>query len=294
MQLTLLTREELKEIPSASGIEIINDSIYVIGDNSIFLYVLNKKYEIKDKILIASPDNAVNDIIPKAKKHDYEAMASVEIGNDKLLLIFGSGSKSPERDSLAIVSLDKKTPPKTYSLKNFYETIRAYTTLNPEEMNIEAAVTHNNCLYLFNRGKNRVLECALNDFRNHIENEAPAPLLKAYKINLPSAGLLQAGFSGATIISKENKIVFTASIENTANWIEDGEIMGSYIGIIDLRHLKDNYTPPCILIGEKKQSLKIKVESIAVLSSAAGKANLLLVTDSDGAVSEIISAQLAD
>lgn len=104
---------------------------------------------------------------------------------------------------------------------------------------------------------------------------------------------MQAKFSGASFMPYENKIIFTASIENNVNPVADGEIFGSYIGIIHTEELKDNYQPECVILADKNQHLKIKVESVEILTKHnAGKSKLLLVTDSDGGDSEIIKVRL--
>ena len=108
MKLELLNWQELEHIPSASGIELINDLLYIIGDNSAFLYVLDSSYSIIDKIQIASTANTLDGIIPKSLKPDYEAMVSARLGKEIVLLVFGSGSKSPERDVLAIINPETK------------------------------------------------------------------------------------------------------------------------------------------------------------------------------------------
>src|SRR4051812_48751602 len=105
MKLTLLSRQILHNIPSASGIEIINNSIYVIGDNSPWLFILDDKYQLKGKWQIAPTENLTEGKIPKPLKPDFEAMTGITWNSEKGLLIFGSGSKSPERDVLVWVNV---------------------------------------------------------------------------------------------------------------------------------------------------------------------------------------------
>lgn len=66
------------------------------------------------------------------------------------------------------------------------------------------------------------------------------------------------------------------------------------MGIIPMEELKDNFQPDCVLLEVKDQTLKIKVESVEVLSNDdPGKPELVLVTDGDGGVSELIRVRLA-
>ena len=291
MQSEILSRQELPSVPSASGIEIIDGAIYLIGDNSPFLFQLDSNYSLKEKIEIVSAGEAANGIIPKSVKPDYEAMATAKQENETVLLIFGSGSKSPERDSLLIIH-PRSNKADHHSLTGFYKEIKATANLTSEELNIEAAAIRNNTLYLFNRGKNVIIECSFSELMNHLTKKSKSPALKSYRIMLPASDKWKAGFSGATI--SNDKIVFTASVENTINWIDDGEIIGSYVGIMPLDELKDNYSPACFPIREKNKVLNIKAESVAVLSHVDNNIDLLLVTDSDGGASEIIGMRLME
>src|SRR5690606_31605005 len=101
---------------------------------------------------------------------------------------------------------------------------------------------------------------------------------------------MEAGFSGATIL--QNKLIFTASVEDTPNAIDDGEILGSYVGIIDLQHLTDQMQPPCVRVSDDSRPLHIKVEAVAVTASTDTRAELLLFTDPDGGHSELLKATL--
>ncbi|MEO6346856.1 MAG: hypothetical protein ABIO60_03010 [Aquaticitalea sp.] len=84
-------------------------------------------------------------------------------------------------------------------------------------------------------------------------------------------------------------MAFTASLENTPNTDDDGEILGSNIGIINLENLKDGYQPQCIQIETNSQPITIKVESVEVIKVIGPKElKLVLVTDSDGGDSELI------
>ena len=120
MKLTIISQKTLGHIPSASGIEIIDDAIYVMGDNSPWLFKLNKSYKLTGKLSIASGKNLVNREIPKSLKPDFEAMTSIGPDKNKKLLLFGSGSKSPQRDIMLQINVCGKSRIKTYSLKKLY------------------------------------------------------------------------------------------------------------------------------------------------------------------------------
>jgi hypothetical protein len=294
LQLSLHNRRVLVDIPSASGIELIADMIFILSDDSPWLFKLNTKLDIVEKIQLTDPLPTFGSIISKELKLDLEAMTRIGHDEHTELLIFGSGSKSPNRDVLLRVTT---TPPyiiKKHSLVNFYETVRHTTGLGKVEMNIEAALVIRDKLYLFNRGKNIIIRLNVNEFLSYTEGRGAIPTINFFRLFLPILNGIEAGFSGATSTPDLNQIIFTASIENVTNWVDDGEIFGSYIGILPLAALIHSFTPTCVVITDKENNiLKIKTESIAIHRQVASNCfNLLLVTDNDEGVSELIEAQL--
>jgi hypothetical protein len=295
MNLRLLSRKTLSDIPSASGIEWVKDTLFVMGDNSPSLFKLNERFEVEEKIPIAANILSAGNTIPKALKPDFEAMAYWEQEKKSELWLFGSGSKSPERDVLVRCLACPPYVVTKYSLLAFYEELRKATGLQKEEFNIEAAVIVKQEFFLFNRGKNIIMRMNVDDFMAYIENWCSMPALAFYTFTLPALNGIEAGFSGAAVLPNSNQIVFTASIEHTANWMDDGEIMGSFIGIVSISELNDLLEPCCQVLRDGENNLlKIKIESVAVHpTSSTNRCRLLLVSDSDGGSSELIEAELS-
>jgi len=291
--ITVTGRRVLPDIPSVSGMEFVNGNFFIISDNTPWLYQLNDRYEILDTIQIAPTGNLKGNIFEKQAKPDFEGMALVAVEGKKELFIFGSGSKSPERNLLVCVAIENNNMVRAYCLDTFYQKILSDTKLKREALNIEGIAVKDKYLYLFNRGNNAIWEYELEDFLAYLEGKKTWTEPHVYSILLPKYKNIQAGFSGATAISGEPKIIFTASVENTANWMDDGEVLGSYIGIVDLTQLKDQYQPICIPILKEDKMLKIKAESVCILPEKEQRALcLVMATDSDGGASEIIKARL--
>ncbi len=291
MKFELKAHRELSNIPSASGIELTGKDMYVIGDDSPWLFKLNENFEITDKIRLFPKRQFSDSIIKKMEKPDLEAIAK---GNEagSILYAFGSGSKSPERDLMVEINLSAKTSVE-YSLKGFYSHIRAVAQLKEEQLNIEAAEVYQDQLYLFNRGENLIIKLSLSHFKAYLNDNTPLPPLEIFRINLPEIDGILAGFSGASKDPDHGILFFTATVENTHNWIDDGEVLGSFIGIINLEELKNNMKPDHLAILLDKDLLRIKVESIAVIPPFnKGLAELVLVTDSDGGLSELLRGVL--
>lgn len=231
-------------------------------------------------------------IIGKADKPAFEALEAISMGGQTELLLFGSGSKSPQRDLFIRMSPSREKA-ETWSLTGFYNHLRSSDVMQGSELNIEAVALDESRLLLFNRKKNVLFIYPLTAFLDYLRKGTAYPEPELVELLLPQIDGIEAGISGATIIPGARKIIFTASVENTPNAIDDGEVLGSFVGIIDLEQIKKGQKPPCVLVMEGEQSLRVKVESVTIHHQrAANEVEILLVTDSDGNESEIISAVL--
>ncbi len=280
---------ELKGIPSGSGIVIAKDSYYIIGDDSPTLFVLNKNLEVIQKIALQDTNLVAGNRIPKPLKADYEAL---ELIDENELVIFGSGSKSPQRDVFIRVLLGDEPKTETYIITEFYNYLKSLDIFSDSELNIEAVAYRDGILYLFNRTKNIVLSFPYDAFLKYIQGTSPLPSVQCMHFTLPNINGIEAGFSGAVALKHQSKILFTASVENTSNAYDDGAILGSFIGILDITGtLSDTVVGYCRIPDIKE---KLKVESIAIENEQDdGKAQLILITDDDQGGSEIIKGVLS-
>lgn len=289
MQFSISNQVTLNGIPSGSGIVIANDSYYIIGDDSPTLFVLNKNLEVIQKILLQDTNLADGKRIPKPLKADYEAL---ELIDENELVVFGSGSKSPQRDVFIRVQIGDEPKTETYIITEFYSYVKSLEIFSDSELNIEAVAYRDGVLYLFNRTKNVILFFPYDAFLKYIQGASPLPSVQTRNITLPQLNGIEAGFSGAVALKHQSKILFTASVENTSNAYDDGEILGSFIGIMDITDGLSNTVVECCRIPETKH--KLKVESIAIDHEGDdGKAQLILITDDDKGGSEIIKGVLS-
>jgi len=289
MNLNITQRLVLPKIPSASGIEVLANSIYIIGDNSPWLFQLNLAGETVDQFQIYGQKNTTPDTIPKAVKPDFEAMTVVTLNGTSNFYIFGSASKSPQRELLVRGTPNEPDSWTQFNLSDFFKKLKADCQLSDEDLNIEAAIATHDSLYLFNRGKNAIIQFSLHEFEAFITGKKEVLGFKTNTVELPKINEIQTGFSGAALIPGQDKIIFTASAENTANWIDDGEISGSCVGILDLKNFTILHYA---MFRENDAFLPLKIESVAIRSCTSHKMELLFVSDQDGGVSELISADL--
>lgn len=131
-------------IGSASGLFYNNDALYVIGDNSGFLYEYNmQNQQLNQHALIDNPTQN----IPKNLKPDFE---SITHHNDTLY-VFGSGS-TENRNKMIEFDLKSKTVSKKNNLVDLYALMQSFGEIKPEDFNLEGAIFDGENWYLFNRG----------------------------------------------------------------------------------------------------------------------------------------------
>lgn len=293
MQLKLLNRTILNGIPSASGIEIYKNKIYIIGDDAGWLFILDKNYELLEKIPLLKKKKLSNKPIPKKHKPDLEAMTFIKYGGENILLIFGSGSKPTKREKLFMVYPERKHKVEQYSLADLYVDLVG-KKIQTSTLNIEAAAANTSSVYLMHRGniskKNIVFEYSLKEFIGFILKEKKKAPQSAFRVcRLPQINAIPAGFSGASMLD-DKRILFSASVEDTANEIDDGEVLGSFIGI----HNTETKELKCVALKKGPKPMELKIESVCLLQSQDNKHTLLAVTDSDGGDSELLVLELTE
>ena len=259
----------IKGIGSASGLCLKQNFLYIIGDNSAYLY----EYDIQNKTLNRIEllkGFAVLENIPKAIKPDFEVLCEYQ----NSLYILSSGSMS-NRNQMVVYNLETKQFVQQ-NLSSLYAKIKAKCNINDDNLNIEGAVCTGENWYLFNRGNG-------NAQKNGIIKVAGTDLANADEISFTQIMLLKTNkkivsFTDSILLGDE--IYFIAAAEDTTSTYNDGEILGSYIGSIDAQTLKLNFT--------KKISNHQKFEGITLFKQAENGYELLLCEDRDTDVLETV------
>lgn len=288
VQVELKEVKIVDQIPSSSGIGIYRNGYFVIGDDSPYLYRLARDLSITEKILLTDSTLLTNARVRKEDKPDFEAL---EVVADKELIIFGSGSKSPQRDIVCWLSLLDTAETRAYPASKFYDRLRTLEVMADSELNLEAAVYKEGVLYLFNRRKNVVFSMDYSSLLGFLEGDGELPEIHTRIVDLPSVRGVEAGFSGAVALQGQPRILFTASIEDTDNAYDDGAVLGSIIGYLDLTEEGDvgQEVRYCVLGMDSPYALKI--ESIAIeVEHGASSSEVVLVADNDDGKSRIARA----
>lgn len=296
MKAQIIKKSVLKNIPSASGIEIVNGIIYIIGDDSPFLYVLDHNLNVLNQIQLFESENFESGRIPKSLKFDLESITSLIINQHNYLLIIGSGANTTREKGYLVklpTKFNKNHLVTELSLSKLYDLLRLNRDIVEDSgLNIEGLATTDNNLIMLNRANGNADNTALIfDIEEFIvflmENSDMTPFPHVVRFDLP--GKVKAGFSGAAYF--DNLIFFTASTEYVADAINDGEIGESMIGIIEMRKstmpLKKNNptilsTFQSAIVEENGSGFIGKIESIAVYEKEdPSKYIALAVTDND-------------
>jgi len=282
----------LPSLSSASGIGIHNEVIYIIGDDIPWLYKLDSKLQIISKTQITSNNALFVGRTPKKLKSDFEA-AEIIIENGILeLVIISSGSTKKTRDTAFIISiLDSSIISK--NIRPLYDTIKQVANLPAtNEINIEGIAFSKKDVFLFHRGnvsENIIIKINRSIFINYLTTNTSVPKFDIFRFNLPDYKGITAGFSGACVNHDNTGLLFTASMEDTNDEINDGAVLGSYVGIIPFSSMhKGEFTAS--LLMENNTVLEKKLEGIAISSiDKNGNIKAITVCDNDDGTSDIIS-----
>ena len=253
-------------IGSASGLIYQDQSLYIIGDNSGFLY----EYQIDLRDLKRHPllENPKENT-PKKEKADFEAITQFQDS----LYIFGSGS-TDKRNKMIQVNAKSKKVVATNDLTDLYTVMHNFGGVNAEDFNIEGAIYDGENWYILNRGngisnKNVLFTIAGKNLTNDFQI-----LSNTYK--LPKIKGVRSSFTDAILV--DNTIYFLATAEDTQSTYDDGEVLGSLIGSIDLKTMKINFT--------QKISSNHKFEGLTLYAQSPEKITFLLCEDNDTEVLE--------
>ncbi|WP_107038420.1 DUF6929 family protein [Brumimicrobium mesophilum] len=271
---------KIPSFSSGSGMAYHNGSFYAVGDDDPYLIQVNPLGEILNKWQAWDASQVENGRIKKKVKPDFESIACIPFEKDTLLLIFGSGSKSPKRD--VIISFSTRTEEfKTLEGQKFFQWIRTNANLTEDEINLEGAAFHNQVLYLMNRHNNEMYSLPFDGFRHFITTGDTSQFsVTINQFELPTHQKDTARFSGASILAEQNKLLFTATIELTRDWVDDGDILGSFMGEIDLDNLNNKKLTCYPIYNNDSMRFEGKIEALQGFYSEDG-ITIQFITDDD-------------
>ncbi|MCL9804986.1 hypothetical protein NAT51_05620 [Flavobacterium amniphilum] len=205
----------IQGIGAASGLVFHNNSLFIVSDNSGYLFEqkLDSPQLIKHSLV---KDASVN--IEKKRKPDFEA---ITIKNNKLH-IFGSGSTTNRNRMMAFNLSTNQAIENDFS--EIYQKLKNQAHISDDDLNIEGALYLNGNLHLFQRGN------GLNA-QNGIFIIDSNQNIQYHPIKLPKIKHVETSFTDAIVF--ENKIYFLAAAEDTVSTYEDGEVLGTIMGVMN-------------------------------------------------------------
>lgn len=291
----------MKGFPSVSGTAVDNQNVFLVGDDFPWLYTVGETLKFKHKELIKDFPVNQDGRINKDDKPDFEAMEMMNINGHPSLVIIGSGSKDKTRELAYVIREDNYSKIET-SLKPLYEQLyqAGMFKTGDEGINIEGIASSDSCVYILNRGnggKNIIFTLPKKEFEQYLLGKTQkVNNIIAYPVQLPVVDGFEAGLSGATYDATTESLLFTASVEATYDTINDGKILGSFVGSLPVSHLvKDRpldltgYSQP---LNRNGKPIITKVESISILSADDRKIKCLLASDNDNGSSEFFTVLL--
>ena len=283
-------------IGALSGVAYLGDYLYFVGDDVRYLLKTSLKNKITatttfEKVpLLESSEQEVLTVLSKAEKPDFEALSCIIFNEQLHLLVMGSGSTEKRKQALLYNPSNHQV--QTLLDKLDYDYLQNSVALTGgADLNIEAVCSDSHHLYIFQRGNinhfHGVLVFDLEKIQAHksLENA----LIRSFNLTLPEINGSVSGISDAYFFADKNVIVATAAVEQTLNTYDDGAVLGSYILVLSPKgEVLDSF----LIQDAEGNTLAIKVEGITWLESNADGEVFLLVTDSDGGLSEVITVLL--
>lgn len=258
-QLSLLFK--IIGIGSASGLVFNHGNLYLISDNSTYLYEYQMDSTQLNKIQLT--ENATDNIAKKLKP-DFEAIAH----NDSYYFLFGSGS-TENRNKMIQMDAKTKEVIKTFDLSFLYESMRSFAEMEGDDFNLEGAIYDDGTWYFFNRGNGKNKRNVVFTVTGENLEDDYRILINEYK--LPKIKGVRASFTDAIIV--DDSIYFLATAENTESTYNDGEVVGSLIGRIDSNTMKIEFT--------KKITDTNKFEGLTFFKKTRSTIEFLLCEDND-------------
>ncbi|GAA4374335.1 DUF6929 family protein [Hymenobacter koreensis] len=303
MTATILRQIVLPDLPSASGIEVLGEVAYVIGDDSPLLYCLDAAtLKPNAPIRLFETAHFGTGRIPKNLKPDLECLTAASDAGQNGLLIMGSGATAA-REIGFWVDLPKhhgaEAEVHPLSLSVLYAAFRKALP-GALVLNLESAAATATELFLLQRSVgtaagNLLFRGSLAGTLNLLRHRSHVvPAFRPQLYQLPSIEGKPAGFSGASVY--KNKLFVTASVEDTVDAVADGAVLGSFVGIIDPQDTSTKALPVQMaqLQLPNGQPYRGKVEGVAVRREVSPHHyELLLVTDDDAGGSTAVVVELS-
>lgn len=255
-------------IGSASGLIYKNDSLYIISDNSNYLYEYSLgNADLQKHLLIENAE--VNENVPKKIKADFESIT--QNGDD--IFVIGSGSTDNRQKMIQMSEVQKKVL-HIHDLTDLYLSMQYFAGISAEDFNIEGVIFTGEKWYFFQRGNGKNAKNGIFTVESPYFTQGYSLLYTSY--DLPKINGIQSSFTDAVLV--DDVFYFLASAEDSQSTYLDGTVAGSSIGKINLETMK---LKKVVTITDKH-----KFEGLTVYKNNPKTIELLLCEDGDSDTQE--------
>ena len=291
-------------VSAPSDIVVEGQAGWMVSDDAQLLYQIDiNTRQVTRKIDLIEPNGpppAAFEHLPKSVKPDLEAMTVIEDGGVKRLLCLGSGSKSPTRDMAYVVTTAAPHAVEALSLKPLYDLLRVRADVVGDggALNIEGATVVGKEVWLLQRGNvsghHTAVSVVQDTLMAFLRSGGTTPIaLRVQSYELPSIDGVASGFSAATAVQLGDRtlVLFAASVEDTGNVIDDGKVLGSFVGVLS----RDGAVAIRVTVNDAVYRGKIEgiaVRSVQIWRDGLVRLNIIAVTDGDGSPSDWLELSL--
>lgn len=314
-------------VRAASGVAFFGPRLLVVQDDAAYIAWVDPDTGLADPVpLAAGADGRRRFEVAlgnKVHKPDHEALAVLTFEEDGVLvdvaLALGSGS-TPARQRVALVREqgDGSHPRMArralevleVAADGWYTKLRGATRFAGSELNVEGCVARGDTLVLFQRGNGAVREgvaavnataCVdLGALIAYLAGDGPPPeptSIAPRPLPIPTAfGDATLGFTDATL-GPDGVMLYLAAAERSPNTYDDGEILGSAIGLIAAPDAPTG--APVVITHADGSVFRGKAEGIAFAADRAASMSednlrVFVVVDADdpGTPAELLEVEL--
>ncbi|MBA3340879.1 MAG: hypothetical protein H0T48_03505 [Gemmatimonadaceae bacterium] len=245
------TLDRPAHVRAGSGLAWTPGGIAVVQDDANFIALVDPVSGMVHSTVLPAGEGGLrqfDDI--RGNKHDkldLEACVAARNGSGVILVAFGSGS-TMRRERVAIVT-GWDSPRNTASVTPapaLYEALRRVPELAGSQLNVEGAAITGDDIRFFLRGNGATLDgvrpfngtCDMNwrvllSYLLSPHGEHSLTARNAVRYDLGNLDGVPLGFTDAT--EWQNKLLYSAVAEDTADAVLDGRVTGSVIGVLESR-----------------------------------------------------------
>jgi hypothetical protein len=289
-KLEVLKIVKLENYPSGSGMTLVKNQLFLIGDDATYIAILDTALRIVDSISLINFDGGR---MPKDIKPDLEAAATLYLERKPFGLFLGSGSVETYRDFGYLVNPSNKQFLQI-DLQNFYHHLKY---LGIKDINIEGATSIPGGIILANRGNksNRINQLIFTNPKYFTKTDSA--VIQIIKVGTNADTSSFSGVSGLDYSKKQDRLWLSVSTENTVNSTDDGEIGKSYLWLINDISAKRRLSAinPSKIFDLEKLDDRFKgekIESVCVIAHNKNSDELVLVSDNDKGSTKLFKIKL--